>query len=694
MSQLDLTKMKFQNVGRYVDEQEVDLSDLGQLNQIDGINHNTGGSSGAAKSTLLMVIGYVLGTEKKPATRLQSRLTKDKLWGLLEFRWKGTTLVLRRSRTDGLEIWETDPQTGVVAHHSKVAAEERLAQIVGVPMRVLGELVHKRQKGRGFFLSLPPKEKYELMMEILGLGPWKRKMETAEAKASELSKAQADLEGKIERLTTEAADRRAQLDALSPPQTQNYEMEIMRLQAEVASAEKDAAAVRVQYQGLINSLVAPTKKTSSADRTVYDGLTERMSALAGRVQATKVDFTAGLERLRAAKDKITADIKARDSLRDQARFVIADSGNQARKTYESLKHLREHSDCPTCHQHWVGPDKQSSIERLEADLQGYKAKLETAQETLATPSDLEGKLSQVETMIADKSAQCPWREDEAQWQTLSVERAREEQRIASQEQDVTYLERLNAHEAEKRALERTRDEEARKHQDRASRSALELREAETLEKAQKQAAAHYEGLKKTLAAAHATTEAALREAEGSREALSSSKAVVEDAARAMKSFTIQKFKESLDAVASHANAILAGVPNTRDSAVYFDSFKLQGNGAIKEEVTCYVSLDGEAGVPLDTLCGGEETAFELAIDLGFNEMVEIGSGVGISHYFMDEPFDGMDDACVAPLLEMLRGYKTNKKLVILSHAPAIKELAEKTILVERRGDFSNVTSIK
>lgn len=77
---LKIKTLKFKNIGRFVTEQVINFATLDGLIQVDGVNNNTNGSSGAGKSTIFQALDYLLGLNDTPLTILQSRLTKEGIW--------------------------------------------------------------------------------------------------------------------------------------------------------------------------------------------------------------------------------------------------------------------------------------------------------------------------------------------------------------------------------------------------------------------------------------------------------------------------------------------------------------------------------------------------------------------------------------------------------------------------------------
>jgi chromosome segregation ATPase len=86
---LKLKSLKFKNVGRFVEWQEIPFDKLGSLIQVDAQNNNTGGSSGSGKSTIFNALDWLLGLSDLSTGTLQSRLTKEGIAVEALFDWDG-----------------------------------------------------------------------------------------------------------------------------------------------------------------------------------------------------------------------------------------------------------------------------------------------------------------------------------------------------------------------------------------------------------------------------------------------------------------------------------------------------------------------------------------------------------------------------------------------------------------------------
>src|SRR5271165_567224 len=136
---LTIKSLTLQNIGRFVEPQTIDFTSLGSLVQIDGNNLNTGGSSGAGKSTIFKALEFLLGLNDISNGVLQSRLTKESMvvTGLFEF--DGIPLKIERNKKLLIDL------NGETTTGSSKVTEEKLDQIIGMPRDLFRQILHKRQ---------------------------------------------------------------------------------------------------------------------------------------------------------------------------------------------------------------------------------------------------------------------------------------------------------------------------------------------------------------------------------------------------------------------------------------------------------------------------------------------------------------------------------------------------------------------
>ena len=164
------------------------------------------------------------------------------------------------------------------------------------------------------------------------------------------------------------------------------------------------------------------------------------------------------------------------------------------------------------------------------------------------------------------------------------------------------------------------------------------------------------------------------------------------AKKAIKSYLSCSFEDALDSIGDQATKLIRSIPNMSTASIQFEGLKETKEGKVKEEVTCVISMDGEIGIPVKSLSGGERSSTDLAIDLSVIKFIEERTGKGISLMILDEPFTGLDTTNVLEALEMLKECSLDKQLLIVDHNQVATQIIESKLTVVRDGLTSRVES--
>src|ERR1035437_888027 len=124
---LKLKELKISGVGRFVEEQVINFETLGNLVQLGGNNKNTGGSSGAGKSTVFNALDFLFGLNDIPNTVLKSRLTENGMHVQGTFDFDGKPLIITRGKKLSVDL------DGEITTGSSKLAEEKIDEIIAMP---------------------------------------------------------------------------------------------------------------------------------------------------------------------------------------------------------------------------------------------------------------------------------------------------------------------------------------------------------------------------------------------------------------------------------------------------------------------------------------------------------------------------------------------------------------------------------
>lgn len=681
---INIKTVIIKNAGRFVGEHKINLSDFSGLIQVNGKNNNTGGSSGSGKSTVFESIMYAFGIGSTPSTVLQSRLTKESLEVTVIFDKNNEEHVVTRSKSDGLTL-KTPTQS---FSGSNKVAEEELQKILSIPTDLIAKILHKKQKERGFFMALTPKQTHSFLSTCLGLETWTKKQ----------TKAQEDLKLEISKkeslLATLSNNKnlleyaKQQSENLTVPDGNPDEMtaSAKQLTASVESLLGQVSLLESQRKGEVGSVVLPTSEGAKLPENYYalEKVVQekklKLSSIRSENQKKRINSLNQIKNLESAINRAELNISTLDSVQKELKSLKA----------EILK-LRENV-CPTCTQPWENGHQNT---RLNSAIESYKklmakeeelkqliqsaenapALLLVEKESLLALDDeseiqgLELEITQIDTDRSAIHAEFSKRLDEIQKNNskLMSEYTQTVSGINKKYDDLILPLKFDADNKKSLAVKLETEAKA-------------LSNSIALAKAQKAKSTE------EIARLSILTESTQSEISS----VSSKIDLIEVASKSIESYINHSFQNSLAQIANRANDILSRVSNTATTTISFDSYKETKSGNIKEEVTILVHMDDELKVPLKSLSGGEETAIELAVDLAVIEMIEQRAGMGFDLYILDEPFDGLDSVCKANCLEVLANSGIDKKIIIVDHSEETKEMVASKITAVREGQNSRI----
>jgi DNA repair exonuclease SbcCD ATPase subunit len=166
--------------------------------------------------------------------------------------------------------------------------------------------------------------------------------------------------------------------------------------------------------------------------------------------------------------------------------------------------------------------------------------------------------------------------------------------------------------------------------------------------------------------------------------------LTEELKKCIKMYISYSFDEALESIGAKSTEIIRCIPNMSNATIQFEGTKETKDGKIKEEVNAVIGMDGETGVPIKSLSGGERSAVDLAVDLAVIDFIETKSAKGMNIFILDEPFTGLGTVEIEMALEVLKNSNTNKKIIIVDHNPEVKQMVQSRIIVEREGTSSRL----
>jgi DNA repair exonuclease SbcCD ATPase subunit len=682
---LKLKSLKFKNIGRFVEEQTIDFFKLGPLSQVDGQNKNTNGSSGAGKSTIFQALEFLLGLNDTPVTILQSRLTKEGIWVEGEFDLDGVPVVISRDKKLSVKVGEDETKG------SNKLAEEKLDLVLGMPRSLFRVIAVKRQKEGGFFLNFTPKQTHEFLVDAKGL----------KAHADKALKIDLDyktLEGQLQLAESnrQAAESGLQStkDALltigEPPSPSAYDKTHI---AELQNYLSTHTELLGQYETTQNSqkhnlfLEKPKTSFTPFDRSQINAIEKERSEL--------VSLTNELERKEKARQSAIKDQINALRIKSITAKAAMEKGEKAKleaiRIMTELKKLREGS-CPTCEQVWVTDLAKAKDAQLLAAFEVQKAIIVAGAEQAPQVAEFD---KQIETFTPELTPIYPLPEmkeislkSEKFKLDLAFAKGYEidynlQQNEANKKANDDYLAKVNALAAQHAAELSVLKNEISKASQALNAATMDFKSASM-------SASRYKTTLDGLNAQAEKHKLILSEADKSLLATKETMEIVAEAKLLVKSFISCSFDDALESIGDKATQIIRGIPNMANATVQLEGVRETKEGKVKEEVTAVLHNDGEEGVPVRSLSGGERSALDLAIDLAVIDFLEDETGKGLDIFILDEPFTGLGAIEIEPILELLQSSNLNKKIIVVDHNEIVKQHVQSKILVVRNGDVSNI----
>lgn len=691
---LKLKELRLSGIGRFVEEQTIDFSTLGNLVQVDGQNNNTGGSSGAGKTTVFNSLDYLFGLNDVPNTVLQSRLTKDPISVMGLFDWDGQELKISRSKK-GLSI----EVAGSTVEGSSKITEEKLDQIIAMPRHLFRAMLHKRQKEGGFFLQLTPKEIHEFLTDCLGLSDLRKKSELIDKKIKELAELHSTSSNCMD--SNKAAQKAVKeaLAALGLPPVKDIHQEVVlalktKMEASQGNLNAILAANRLELESL--ELERPQSQSISIDKSEELALKANLKAIQDSINQLKTQYYQDLNNEQARSAAIKAEINKNELKISQLQSVVyaADRAKQdAIVLAGEIKKIRA-AICPTCTQGWATDTaKAKEIELL--------AKIEECKSSI-----LLGNQASVEAALLLTAIQLLYPQANLKVIELPPEINRLEETafginvqigslLVKEQASLDHQNALNKQAQSAFAFSQARLRDKHSATSDQARGQLDL-DRRTFEaaaqklKAYEESRTRYESQLNQININREYYDKKVEEMEKVLSNLHEEFTVAEEVKRAIKSYASCSFDDALEYIGDVASRLIRAIPNMANATIQLEGIKETKEGKLKEEVNAVISSDGEIGIPIKSLSGGERSSVDLAVDLAVIDLIENKTGKGIDTIVLDEPFTGLDTISIEMALEVLKNCNLNKRLIVVDHNPIIKESLSDRIIVIRDGEKSKI----
>lgn len=705
MGRVVLKDISIRGVRSVVETASIQFPETGLMCAI-GVNKDTGGGSGAGKTTLNVAIAYLFGFCPFPASALQSWLTEESFLVIGRFACDEGEVVLSRGARTSMTV-AGEPVLGGVK-----AIDARLRQLLGVDPEMLAALTYRGQKKPGLFLSKTDSEKKEFLTSLLGLDRFETavaltntRIQTSDAKAGALGLAVETLKARYDQAgpgDCVLQDWSAAAKLASKKSAEKLEAEadvdicesLLKCGLAEEAASKELALKT--WQPRIAEAQAKVASIQGAAMAVVDDAEEqRLVGLLDQCNARHLGLKREQDEARAAHRGRAQELAEAIRRNEVAGGKIPILKQQLDIVVQNLQQIRAQK-CPTCLREWLQSDvKLKELEDSRAVLQGQ---IEHAEAGLRM---LPGCRHDLEDMEANDLIVNPMlvRLEQAQQKLKQDIAVIQQTRVAAT--SVLMAERARAR-AEAKAVVDGLNLELANDLTRAGADLPKLhanlaavknkawalsvdaealgRECVRIQHENEVARARFESRLKAYndigsELAEARIKAAEAEAELKRE---------HDFAAMIgnEGFLGSIFDEILVEISDETNKILAGVANTRHCTIEFRSEKTTAKGLTKKAITPYVTVSGHPAILNAGLSGGMISAVELAVDLAVGAVISRRTGTWPGWLILDECFEGLGPVEKESCMEILQQYAQDRMVLVVDHDTQFKELFQQTVTLE------------
>lgn len=677
------------------------------LVSLEADNKDTGGSSGAGKSTFLNAIAYALGYCEFPASTLKGWGSDDDMKVVLTLSTPEGDVEISKGAKNYIKV-------GTTTVTGAKSIEETLQKIVGLDSDTLKALVYRRQKSSGLFLTMDDNEKKDFLGRVLNLDQYEGALEKAKASVSRANTAVATTESII--------SSHGEVSKPSEPFIPELALDEVRGEIELhkKSAEEMADKETVINSQITDAVTQYNAKCEALDSEYAPKIKHLQSELDTYLQSysftpdsTELTACEGrIEKVKARLAKVTKELE--DAKKAHQDTVKAKSGEIAKLTHlasgfkplqvqlDQLKDNKaklEESVCYTCERDgFFNPVAKQKLDDKILEVEGSIQMCVDATIQLPISQKELDSLQPPSTSMYD-----------AMTNALAVEQAKKksiQDSLLTQQKDAKRQHELGATDM-KNKLDALDNEFSRKKSDAYSKHSSftdKLRESkrafsdERSEHKRREIEADYK-LKKLFADYEIAKKQysmdldRYEKFQQLKDKLDSDKKVLSThtaLADMLKGFTGSIFEEILDEISDEANGILGTIPNVAHCSIKFNTEHVTQKGTSKQRITPVVSVGGNSG-PIKSVCsGGMESSIELAVDIAVASVIARRTGASPQWIVLDEAFDGLDSVAKEACLEMLQKHANDKLVMVVSHVSDFREFFANSINIEYKEGKSTV----
>ena len=690
----------------FVDRTTFEFPDTG-LSLVNGTNLDTGGSSGAGKSSLVLAIAYAFGYSPFPATELQSWLTDDPMGVELTLDTPEGVIVLTRGSKTSIKVGAAKVIT------SATAVEKKLKELIGLDTELLEPLTYRKQNEPGVFLRRRNAEKLKFLTDVTGMSRFE----------DEVKKVAENVKGQTEELGRESArlDQAQKSLAQQVNSTPNvHYVDAEACKARAKECNDNISRLETELDGLHDQLATETRNENAFVETIRASYSNELKSLSRKVldvqKAPFVEDRHELDELEEARGQLQSvwfelekkDLVAREQFksatntidktirvyRDQLATVPSLTRNRDSNQRDLDRLVAQDPTCPTCLRSWKGEALEAKIKKLQQELEEQNAALQTME--LTRPVLVEKEAERASLVFTPNPLLEKYKE---QYQELQRIRSGIEAKLQGKKQvfDLELKNQISTIRLDIEKRERERDEkiqailkdpkslknELALKADQANQShKLETvrlvslnREVDASEKQNKEIGRLLTNFQASITQAKKSIDAQVENVDGLATALNAEKDYLELVKGWMAAFV----EEILVSISDETNRILASVPNVAHCSLSFSTQSISEKGVVKNEISPLVMIGGHEAALRSGLSGGMLTAVDLAVDIAVAKIVCDRTGKFPGWMVLDEPFNGLGRTEKEASLKILEQYANDRLIFVIDHSSEFQQFFDQRI---------------
>lgn len=664
------------------------------LMRIRGRNLDTGGESGAGKSTVPLAINFALGRCPYPATELASWGTNSPASTSLGFR---DETCIERGKKFGIAPAGREEVKGSAAQK-----EDWLSKFFGgLDMDMVMALTYRGQKKPGLFLSKTDSEKKEFLTRLLGLDKFEKAIDDSKVRAAAL---EAQILGytnsydavmrSISELGTITDVALLKQDELTCKNSIDFKVDrivsvkVARDQSvtdasNAAQAERDSFIPQIQeaqarikdLQSVPTEAVVEDVTELTHQKAIAAQCQERIGRLTSEDLIKRHEFEQQRDALVARISGLERSATSKVHLsREKARLVLE---------YETLVN----DICPTCNREWDKAIERRA--RIEMEVFAINAKLEECEEHAAGALELRTQLGAL-----------PRFEANAMIARLQAAQSEARSRAAAEQQKLDNASAALNAERRRMLAEARADEAVLKSNAESAAIAAATEHLTKIKSLDKDLAEEQERLQQTRAklsdvqqeivrytTLHTQRDRLQQQADEAKKLRDEKETLL----RVEKDFLFligregflgSIFDEVLAEIGDETNQLLASVSNTRQCTLRFASETTTQKGTVKKEIKPVVTIHGHEAPMASGLSGGMYTVVELAVDLALGAVISRRSGVCPGWLILDESFDGLGAVEKESAMEILQRYAQDRLVIVIDHTSEFQGMFSQCVTIE------------